>query len=63
MHKFILNDPPSSYLILNSWAHNPKAVGSNPAPATKKINGLDGNIQAFRFLGYRVGGIALTGPF
>jgi hypothetical protein len=24
---------------------------------------LDGNIQAFRFLGYRVGGITLTASF
>ena len=27
-------------LVINRWAHNPKAVGSNPAPATKEIKGL-----------------------
>ena len=36
-------------------AHNPKVVGSNPAPATKEIKGLDGNIQALFFSCFRQG--------
>mgnify|MGYP006943668581 FL=1 len=31
------------------WAHNPKAVGSNPTPATNKIKGLDKNLNPLIF--------------
>jgi hypothetical protein len=28
------------------WAHNPKVVGSNPSPATKKQQGLQHSVLA-----------------
>jgi hypothetical protein len=43
--------PRIDFKISNVRAHNPKAAGSNPAPATKKIRRSDRKIRAFLFWG------------
>ena len=36
--------------LVARWAHNPKVVGSSPAPATKRENWITGSLFSFNSL-------------